>query len=30
MKLLLEFGLEVDCCILGVVDWEVVFDGSRF
>lgn len=27
MKSLLEFGLEVDCCILGVVDREVVFDG---
>lgn len=23
----LEFSLEVDCCILGVVDQEVVFDG---
>lgn len=29
MKSLLEFSLEVDCCILGVVDWEVVFDGPR-
>lgn len=27
MKSLLEFGLEVDRCILGVVDREVVFDG---
>lgn len=30
MKLLLEFGFEVDCCILGVVDREVVFDGFSF
>lgn len=29
MKSLLEFGLEVDRCILGVVDREVVFDGPR-
>lgn len=30
MKSLLEFSLEVDCCILGVVDREVVFDRFSF
>lgn len=29
MKLRLEFGLEVDCCILGIVDRKVLIDGPR-